>query len=83
MNTSGSGTFLQILKFPLLSTSIGHANRFDFFCFSVYCCADLCDSTLAGNVVALCMNCKGTKKCQHPEIPRSLALFLDLQNSSC
>jgi hypothetical protein len=33
---------------------------FLFYCFSVRCCADQCESTLAGKVVALCMACKGT-----------------------
>jgi hypothetical protein len=43
------------------SNSTGHAEWFDFFCFSIQCCTDLCESTLAGKVAALCMACKGTK----------------------
>jgi hypothetical protein len=49
-----------IYRIPLLSTSKGHAKCFNFFCFSIHCCADLCESTSAGQVAALCIACKGT-----------------------
>jgi hypothetical protein len=34
--------FFKIFKIPLLSTSIGLAKCFDFFCFSVRCSVDIC-----------------------------------------
>jgi hypothetical protein len=90
LKISGFWHFCQIFKFPLLSTFTGHANCLDFLCFSVHCCADLCESTLVGKVAALCRTYKSTycksgaclKNHQNPEIYGILPLFSDFWDST-